>query len=139
MITYKVTKVKNPGKNAVEGTQYFAGKAVKTSDYTFEDLAEDINNSTTVTQADAYAVLKSIRKFVRNALLAGRRVVLTDLGALKINLRGKCYSQDTMAASDFSPASMITGIAVNFRPEASLLRDLRANYQLQRLSSEYLK
>ena len=38
MITYKVSKVKNPGKNAVEGTQYFAAKAVKTSDYTFDEL-----------------------------------------------------------------------------------------------------
>ena len=28
MITYKVSKVKNPGKNAVEGTQYFAAKAL---------------------------------------------------------------------------------------------------------------
>ena len=136
MITYKVSKVKNPGKNAVEGTQYFAAKAVKTSDYTFDELAEDINNSTTVTQADAYAVLKSIKKYVRNALLAGRRVVLTDLGALKINLRGKCYSADTMAASDFSPSSMIKDITVNFRPEAALLKDLRANYQLKRIVEE---
>ncbi len=28
MITYKVSKVKNPGKNAVEGTQYFAAKVL---------------------------------------------------------------------------------------------------------------
>ncbi len=28
MITYKVSKVKNPGKNAVEGTLYFAAKVL---------------------------------------------------------------------------------------------------------------
>ena len=28
MITYKVSKVKNPGKNAVEGTQYFTAKVL---------------------------------------------------------------------------------------------------------------
>ena len=28
MITYKVSKVKNPGKNAVEGTPYFAAKVL---------------------------------------------------------------------------------------------------------------
>lgn len=28
MITYKVSKVKTPGKNAVEGTQYFAAKVL---------------------------------------------------------------------------------------------------------------
>ena len=48
-VNYKITKCKNPGKNAVEGVHYYSGRAVKTSDYTFEDLANDINNSTTVT------------------------------------------------------------------------------------------
>jgi hypothetical protein len=51
-ITYRVSKTKNP--QGVEGVNYFANKFVKTSDYTFEELAEDINNSTTVTQADSF-------------------------------------------------------------------------------------
>ena len=47
-VTYKIKKVKNP--KGVEGTQYYAAKYVKTSDYTFDELAEDINNSTTITR-----------------------------------------------------------------------------------------
>ena len=135
-LKYRIAKSKNPSKNAVEGTQYYANKAVKTNDYTFDELAQDINDSTTITEADAYAVLKSMKKYIRKALLAGRRVVLTDLGSMKLSLRSRCFSQDTMAASDFEPSSMIRGIAVNFRPNAALISDLRTNVQYERLSVE---
>ena len=135
-LKYRIAKSKNPSKNAVEGTQYYANKAVKTNDYTFDELAKDINDSTTITEADAYAVLKSMKKYIRKALLAGRRVVLTDLGSMKLSLRSRCFSADTMAASDFEPSSMIRGIAVNFRPNAALISDLRTNVQYERLSVE---
>ncbi len=81
-INYKVSKCKNPGKNAVEGTTYYSGKAVKTGEYSFADLARDINNSTTVTAADTMAVLRAMKAFIINALLDGRVVVLNDLGRL---------------------------------------------------------
>lgn len=133
-VPYKVLKIRNP--KGVEGTDYYAARTVKSSDYTFDELAEDINNSTTITQADAFAVLKAMKKFIRAALLAGRRVVLSDLGALRINVTGKCYTQETMEAEGFLPSTMIKGINVAFRPEASLIKDLRASVQLQRVSSE---
>ena len=138
-VNYAVRKTKNPSKNAVEGVQYFAGRAVKTSDYTFEDLANDINDSTTVTRADAMAVLGSIKPFVTRALLAGQAVVLQDLGRLQIGLKGKCYSQDAMAASDFSPSAMITGHRVVFRPEVKLKADIASKLSLKRISSEAMK
>lgn len=68
-ITYKVSKCKNP--NGIEGVDYYAGRAVKTGEYSFDDLARDINNSTTVTAADAMAVLKAMKSFIIKALLAG--------------------------------------------------------------------
>ena len=52
-VNYAVRKCKNPGKNAVEGTTYYACRAIKTNDYTFDELAEDISFSTTVTKPDA--------------------------------------------------------------------------------------
>ena len=76
-INYAIKKVKNP--NGIEGTQYFHGQAIKTGELTLEKLAKRINNSTTVTQADAMAVLASIKPFVTKALLAGPVVVLQDL------------------------------------------------------------
>ena len=134
MINYKIVKVKNP--KGIEGTDYFAGRAVKTSDYTFKEIIEDIDGSTTITEADAVAVLKAIKKYITKALLAGRRVVLNDLGSMYISLKGKCYSQAVMDSEDFNPASMIKGINVGFRPEAALIKNLRANYKLHRISSE---
>ena len=135
-INYKITKCKNPGKNAVEGVKYYSARAIKTSDYTFEDLANDINNSTTVTKADALAVLASIKPFVTKALLNGQAVVLNDIGRFQISLQGKCYSQDAMAASDFSPSAQIKGHRIIFRPEVGLKRDVAAGISLKRITNE---
>ena len=136
-INYRIVRVKNP--KGIENVTYLAAKAVKSSDYTYKELLEDIETTTTVTDADASAVLKAIKKFIKKALLAGRRVVLEDIGALKINLRGKCYPMETFESDEFQPASMIKGIAVNFRAEAQMLKDLRANYKLNRVMGEYDK
>ena len=139
MINYRVSKVKNPGKNAVEGTQYYANKTVKSGEYTFEDLASDISYSTTVTKADAKAVLASIKPFIIKALLAGEVVVLDDLGRLQVTIQSKCYSQDAMAASDFSPAAMVKGHKILFRPEKQLKKEVAAGITLHRMASEALK
>ncbi len=79
-ITYKVSKCKNPKGD--ESKTYYSGKAIKTGEYSFADLARDINNSTTITEADATAVLKAMKHFITNALLKGEVVVLNDLGRL---------------------------------------------------------
>lgn len=134
MINYAIKKTKNP--NGVEGTEYYHAKAIKTGDYTFENLAEDINNSTTVTQADAMAVLRSMKPFITRALLAGQVVVLNDLGRLQIGIQGKCYSAADMESADFSPASKIKGHRILFRPEVRLKNDIASNLSLKRISSE---
>ena len=133
-INYKVTKCRNPKGD--EETDYFKGTAVKTSDYMFDDLVEDIALATTVTKGDAMAVLASIKPFVTKALLAGRRVVLQDLGAFHISLQGKCYTAQKMQGEDFSPAAMIKGHRVVFRPEVKLKKDIAKGIQLKRISSE---
>ena len=96
-LNYNVAKCKNP--NGAEGVDYFSCKARKTSDYTFKELAQDINNSTTVTKADAMAVLASMKPFIESALLSGRRVVLDDLGSLVISVRSKCFTKADMQES----------------------------------------
>lgn len=136
-INYKVSRCKNP--KGVEGTVYYSGKAVKSGEYTFDDLANDINNSTTVTKADAMAVLASIKPFITKALLAGQVVVLSDLGRFQVTLQGKCYTSETMQAEDFVPSSMIKGHKVIFRPDVQLKRDVAGGISLKRLSSEALK
>ena len=129
-ITYAIKRVKNPGKNAVEGTTYFACRAIKLDDYTFEELAEDISFSTTVTKPDAQAVLAVIKPYITKALLAGRAVVLEDLGRFQISLQSKCFSQDAMAASDFSPSAQIKGHRIIFRPEVTLKKEIASKLSL---------
>ena len=136
MINYKVSKCRNPKYPEVD---YFKGTAVKTGEYTFDDLATDINNSTTVTKADAKAVLASIKPFVIKALLGGQVVVLEDLGRLQITLQGKCYTAETMADEEFSPSSYIKGHRIVFRPDKDLKKDIAKDFRLKRISSEAME
>ena len=135
-IHYKVVECTNPAGAA--GVDYACDRAVKTSDYDFENLSEDIQKATTVTKADVVAVLTAAKDYVKSHLLEGQRVVLNELGALKISLTGRCFPQSAMTADGFNPASYISGIRVNFRPEAKLLKSLRASYSVKRISSDLM-
>ena len=136
-ITYAVKKVKNP--KGIEGVNYFHGQAIKTGELTLEKLAKRINNSTTVTQGDCYAVLKSMKEHIIEALTEGQVVVLDDLGRFQVTLQGKCYTAEDMADEEFVPASMIKGHKIVFRPDAALKKAVAADFKLQRISSEAMK
>ena len=136
MISYKVSKCRNPKYPEMD---YFKGTAVKTGEYTFEDLAEDINNATTVTKADAKAVLASIKPFVLKALLSGQIVVLDDLGRFQVTLQGKSYNAATMQDDNFSPSSYIKSHRIIFRPEARLKKDIAKSLQIKRISSDAME
>ena len=128
----KTRNPKNPDGN------YFHGRAVKTSDYDFEDLAEDVQMSTTITEADVLGVLRAMKGYIVKALLAGRVVVLNDIGRFQIGLKGKCYPAEVMAADDFSPSAQIKGHRIVFRPEPKLKSAIASGLTLKRVSSEAL-
>ena len=133
-VNYAVMKTRNP--KGVEGTDYFHGRAVKTSDYDFEDLAGDVQMSTTMTEADVLGVLRAMKGYIVKALLAGRVVVLNDIGRFQIGLKGKCYTAETMQAEGFTPASMINGHRIVFRPDAKLKSAVAGALTLKRVASE---
>ena len=135
MITYAVKKTRNPKNPDVD---YYTGRAIKTGEYTFDDLAEDINNSTTVTKADAMAVLASVKPYITRALLNGQVVVLQDVGRFQVSLQGKCYNEETLTDPEFKPAEMIKGHKIVFRPDPALKRDVKKDFKLKRISSEAL-
>lgn len=135
-INYAVRKIRNP--KGQEGTEYFHAQAIKTSEYDFEDLMDDINNSTTVTSADAMAVLRSMKNFITKALLAGRVVVLQDIGRFQVTLQGKCYSAAAMQEVDFSPSEQIKSHRIVFRPEVKLKNAIATGLTLKRVSSEVM-
>ena len=136
-ITYAVKKVKNP--KGIEGTNYFHGQAIKTGELTMDKLARRINNSTTVTQGDCYAVLKSMKEHIIEALTEGQVVVLDDLGRFQITLQGKWYPEEAIADKEFSPSAMIKGHKIVFRPDAALKKEVARDFKLQRISSEAMK
>ena len=132
-ITYAVKKVRNPKNPDVD---YFHGQAIKTGELTMEKLAKRINNSTTVTQSDCYAVLKSMQEHIIEALTEGQVVVLDDLGRFQVTIQGKCYTADDIADKEFAPSSKIKGHRITFRPEAKLKKEVAAGVALKRISSE---
>ena len=136
-ITYAVKKVKNP--NGIEGIDYFHGQAIKTGELTLEKLAKRINNSTTVSQGDCYAVLKSMKEHVIEALTEGQVVVLDDLGRFQVTIQGKCYTADDIADKEFAPSSKIKGHKIVFRPDAALKKEVAKEFKLVRISSEAMK
>ena len=133
-VNYAVMKTRNP--KGTEGVVYFHGRAVKTSDYDFEDLADDVQMSTTMTEADVLGVLRAMKGYIVKALLAGRVVVLNDIGRFQIGLNGKCYTRDVMEVEGFTPTSKITGHRIVFRPEAKLKSAIAGALTLKRVSSE---
>ena len=135
MINYKVTKCRNPKYPEQE---YFKGTAVKTGELNFEKLAKRINDSTTVTTADCYAVLKSLKQHIIEALYEGQVVVLEDIGRFQISLQGKCYPEAVLSSEEFKPSEMIRGWKVIFRPEPKLKQEIRKEFKLKRLSSEWM-
>lgn len=133
-INYAVKKCSNP--NGIEDVNYYAARVQKTGVYDFNQLTEDINNSTTVTAADATAVLKAMKSFILKALLAGQIVALDDLCRIQVGITGKCYPQETLQDKEFSPSAMIKGVHLVFRPDKDLLRRIKAYSSLKRISSE---
>ena len=132
-ITYAVKKVKNPKYPEMD---YFHGQAIKTGELTMEKLARRINNSTTVTQSDCYAVLKSMQEHIVEALTEGQVVVLDDLGRFQVTLQGKCYNAETMQDEEFSPSSYIRSHKIVFRPDATLKKEVAKDFKLKRISSD---
>lgn len=135
-ITYKVLKCTNP--KGQQGVLYATDRAVKTGDYTFKELAEDIQFSTTVTRADVIAVLTAAQEYIKKGLLAGQRVVLDEIGAMRLGLKAQCFRQSDISGDDFDPSTKIKGVRVSFRPESSLIKNLRANYTVKRISSSLM-
>ena len=133
MITYAVKKTRNPKNPDVD---YFHGQAIKTGELTMEKLAKRINNSTTVTQSDCYAVLKSMKENIIEALIEGQVVALEDLGRFQVSLQGKCYDTARMSSEEFSPSAMIKSHKIVFRPDPKLKKEVAKEFKLKRISSE---
>ena len=135
-ITYQIVGCTNP--RGAQGVDYATNRAVKTGDYDFKSLAEDIQFATTVTKADIVAVLTAAKEFIKTHLLQGQRIVLSEIGALQANISSKCFAQSVISTDSFEPSSYIKKVNIRFRPEADLLKYVRMYKSLKRVPSELL-
>ena len=131
-----MTKCRNP---KFPDDNFFKGTVQKTGVFDFEKLAKRINDSTTVTQSDCFAVLKSMKQHIIEALLEGQVVVLDDLGRFQISIQGKSYPQDVLTEKEFKPSEMVKGWKIVFRPDPKLKKDVAKDFKLQRISSEWME
>ena len=98
-INYRIVKVKNP--KGIEGVTYLAGKAVKSSDYTYKELLEDIETTTTVTDADELMIMTTGGQSVRMKVNTIRETGRATQGVKLITLDGKESIQEiTLVISD---------------------------------------
>ncbi len=132
-ITYQIVGCTNP--KGAEGVEYATNRAVKTGDYDFKQLADDIQFATTATKADIVAVLTAAKEFIKTHLLQGQRIVLSEIGALQANLNSKCFAQTVIPSDSFDPSSFIRGVGIRFRADADLLKYVRTNRSLKRVPS----
>lgn len=84
---------------------------------TNEELCEEIAHSTTVTEADARAMLTELAVVMRKHLINGERVVVEKLGAFKVGIISK--AADTEKEVD---TSKIKGYRIVFQPEKLSVR-----------------
>ena len=132
-VTYQVVGCSNP--KGAEGVEYATNRTVKTGDYTFKELAEDIQFATTVTHPDVVAVLTAMKEYIKKHLLQGQRIIMDELGSLQVNMQSKCFAQSVIPSDSFDPYSFIKKVGIRFRPEADLLKYIRSNRALKRVPS----
>ena len=135
-ITYQVRSCKNPCGTA--GTDYASCQAVKTGDYDFNDLANDIAEITAITPAEVRGVVAAYVMEVKRALINGNTIEMDKLGTIKPGIKGHCFAQSAIVADDFNPSEYIDGFRVRFIPNSSMLRYVRMYGKTKRVSSSLM-
>ena len=92
---------------------------------TYDQLVNAIVEATTVTRADAAAVIEALVVYTKQELLRGNAVALGQLGALYTTFR----SAGTADAKEFT-ASLIKRVNIRFRPTEDFKHDIQlANFE----------
>jgi predicted histone-like DNA-binding protein len=99
----------NPAHPELEMTYY--PKVTKTGEIDLDELAEQISNDTTVTQADCYAVIIGLVNAVSKELENGKIVRVGHLGSFQISVKGS----GSPTKEDVSPKK-VKSASIIFRP-----------------------
>lgn len=129
----KIKVVKSPNPGGEKGRNYYRARVIKQDDYTPEQMAEDINDSTSMSQSDVGGVLSALSKQMLKALLAGRAVVLEGIGRLKVGIDSRIITEEELNTKGFNPLDHISGMHINFIPEKKVKKQLCDKRNLKRM------
>lgn len=122
-IKYTIVKYHNP--QGEKGKNYYRARVLKSGDYTTEQLAEEVNDCTGMSDTDAVAVLHIINKLMRKALLSGHTVVLDGIGRISVGMNSDSFTEEQLNREDFIPSAHVNSLHINFLAEKKLLKELR--------------
>ena len=113
-VTNSVSPRINP-KDKDAAPKYY-GHVQASGDVSLREMSERIQQSSTVTKADVYAVLVALEDVIIDALKGGEIVRLGDLGTFQIGISSKGAATE----DDYSD-ELITKARINFRPGTALV------------------
>jgi predicted histone-like DNA-binding protein len=123
-IQCKVVKGINP-RHPEAGGQYTL-RAVSSGLYGFEQMCEDICRSSSLTEGDVAAAMRSMLHFAREALLAGQTVEMEGLGRFRITVKSRLCTPEETARRSFSVADVVRQYKLQFTPDVRLGRLIAA-------------
>lgn len=130
-IQYRLVPTPNP--KGEKGKTYYRARVIKVDDYTPEAMAADVNNSTTMSEADVDGVLTAISKQLLKELLAGRTIVLKGIGRLTVGMDSRAIPEEEISKKGFRPTDYINSLHVNFIPEPRVKKLLNDKRNLKRI------
>jgi predicted histone-like DNA-binding protein len=89
-IQYKAIRRTELGVAGGGQTKYYAG-IVREREVSLRDMVKEISSRSTVTTADAFAVIENFLELVPKFLRNGRNVNMGQLGRFKVNLSSRGY------------------------------------------------
>lgn len=128
-VQYRLVLRKNMKKDPPAGEEnlYYA-QAKSTGTCTFDDLCEQIADSSTASSGDVKVVLDRLNKYMGKALLRGEIVQMGELGNFQLSV----CSKGAATADGFSQ-SLIRKSNLLFRPGA-ILRNIVSSASYERLT-----
>lgn len=135
-VYYKVLPCVNPA--GAEGTDYAACRETKSGVIELSELAEEINNATSVTISDVKGIIAAFQTQVNRHIKNGNPVLLDELGTFRAKIKSRCFPQSAISADDFNPSSYIERCDLRFTATVELRRHVKEFARFKRVPSDLM-
>lgn len=125
-IKYEIQSIKNAQGT---GSERLFARIYEDEPMTADELEDSIQTCCTLTKGDVKAVLSALRDNMISALSHGRRVYLPSIGYFSLSVDTDIPEGKPL---DKMRGDYISVRNIRFRPEASMLRDVKTNARFER-------